>query len=266
MDKRQKVKILSFIMGVTLLLSHGLNLQDSSLAALFSAVVIYFGLYWVLEFNVIGLRLIFVFILPILFDFMFVQQSLGLESSLNRDISSGIFIVVAIIFSILNYVIILTANILNVASIRKIPLLQVAQTSAYFFSVFLLFLVLSFVQGLGYSIFFNLILIFIFSFIVMYQLFWFIVEGRSLLFWVTMVCAMSLALVYEILSFFPISYVLLNISISALVYVFGGLVMHSAKKSLRGTMLIEYFVTLVILLVIIFATSDWGSFGSLLTY
>lgn len=262
MNKRSKAILLSIILGIAFLPSWRLKIENPSLAAIFVASIIYFGLYWVLEFNIIGLRLFFIFLLPIMFDFMFIQSTLSLGSRFLMNVE-GVELFIAIIFGILNYIIILTANILNVSSVRKIPLLQVAQTSLYFFSVFLFFLVFDSIQRIELSPVIDIFLIFTLSFLILYQLFWFIIEDKKLLFFTVLSADFALILVYIVLSFWPIHPILFNILMTAVVYVLSGLVMHSIKKSLtRGTEL-EYAIIILVLLITVIVTSNWNSFGSI---
>lgn len=262
MNKRSKAILLSIILGIAFLPSWRLKIENPSLAAIFVASIIYFGLYWVLEFNIIGLRLFFIFLLPVMFNFMFVQSALNLGGRFLLKIE-GIEILIAIIFGVLNYIVILTANILNVSSVRKIPLLQVAQTSLYFFSVFLSFMVFDSIQRIGFSPVIGLLIVFAISFLILYQLFWFIIEDRKLLFFVVLSTNFVLILVYLVLLFWPIHPILFNILMTAIVYVLSGLVMHSVKKSLTRSMELEYAIIIFALLIAVIFTSNWNSFGAI---
>lgn len=256
MQKRTKIGLLSVTMGVLLLLSPALRVANPALFAVLAASILYFGLYWVLEFSVIGLRLIFVFILPIIFTFLFIQRILGV----SLGVGVGISLPLAVLFAVLVYVLVLTANILNVASIKKIPLLQVAQTSLYFFTTITVFLMFDAVQSLEASTVLDTLIISVSLFVLIYQLFWFIFESRKDLLQATLVTDFLLVLAYFIISFFPIPYLLFNVVLSALFYIFIGLFMHSIKKSLVGNMVIEYILIIIALILLTVISFDWGSF------
>lgn len=260
MTKRAKVIALSIVLGLTLLLGWGLRTESPSLVAVFAASIMYFGLYWVLEFEVIGFRLVYVFILPVLFDFLFVHQLLSSDVKIFGQVQGG-EIIIALLFGALNYILILTANILNVSSTRKIPLLQVAQTSSYFFSVFLSFLTFDMIQGLGLSPIVDILIIFLFIYVITHQLLWFIIEDKKLLLHSTIAIDLAIVALYFVMSFWPMPYFLFNILLSGVVYVLYGYVMHSVKRSLTGNTELEYAVITALLLVLVIFASDWGSFG-----
>jgi len=262
MAKRTKVIILSVALGVTLLLGWRLRAESPSLTAVLVASIMYFGLYWVLEFEVVGFRLVYVFILPVLFNFMFVQRILSSEIRIFGGVEGG-ELIIAVLFGILNYILILTANILNVASIRKIPLLQVAQTSSYFFSVFLSFLTFDMIQDMELSPIMDILIIGVVFYLIIHQLLWFVIENRRSLFHSTIVIDLLIVLIYLVMSFWPIPYFLLNIFLSGVMYVLCGYIMHSAKRSLTRNTELEYVFIMIVLLFLVIFTSDWGSFGGL---
>ena len=254
MQKRTKIGVLSLMMGVLILLGPSFGVGNSTLMGVLIASALYFGLYWILEFNVIGLRLIFVFLLPIIFSFLFVQRSLALWGD------RGVGFPVAVLFSSMVYILILTANILNVSSIKKIPLLQVAQTSLYFFSTISIFLMFDAVQGLETGTILDTLIVAVAGFIIIYQLIWFIVESRSDIFYITLLINLILVLIYFTLSFFPIPYMLYNLILASVFYVITGLFMHSVKKSLSRSVFWEYVLVIVVIATITIASLDWGSF------
>ena len=262
MTKRVRVIILSVALGITLLLGWELQAESPSLAAVLVASIMYFGLYWVLEFEVVGFRLVYVFILPVLFDFMFVQRILSSEIRVFGGVEGG-ELIVAVLFALLNYVLILTANILNVASVRKIPLLQVAQTTSYFFSVFLSFLTFDMIQDMELSPIMDILIVGVVFYLIIHQLLWFVIEDRRVLLHSTIAIDLLVVLIYLVMSFWPIPYFLLNTFLSGVVYVLCGYVMHSAKRSLARNTELEYSLIMVILLLLVMLTSDWGSFGGL---
>ena len=262
MTKRVKVIILSVVLGITLLFGWGLRTESPSLAAVFVASIMYFGLYWVLEFEVVGFRLVYIFVLPVLFDFMFVQRILSSEIRILGGVEGG-ELIIAVLFGVLNYILILTANILNVASVRKIPLLQVAQTSSYFFTIFLSFLTFDMIQDLNLSPIMDILIVVVVFYLIIHQLLWFVIEDRNMLLHSTIAVDFLLVLIYLVMSFWPIPYFLLNIFLSGIMYVFCGYIMHSAKRSLTGGTELEYGFIMIVLLFLVMAASDWGSFGGL---
>lgn len=254
MQKRTRIGILSVLMGVLLLLSPSFRIGNPALFAVLFASVLYFGLYWVLEFNVIGLRLIFVFLLPIIFTFLFVQRLLSIWGG------GAISFPIAVLFSLLTYILILTANILNVASVKKIPLLQVAQTSLYFFSTVTIFFAFDAVQGLEMGTVLDLFIVALVGFLITYQLMWFIMESRRDLINAVLMIDLALMMIFFTLSFFPIPYMLYNLILAAVFYVLSGLFMHSAKKSLTRSVVIEHVVVIAVISIISILSLDWGSF------
>jgi hypothetical protein len=258
MDKRLKISLLSILLGASVLLSPSLELKNTTLFAVLIASAVYFGLYWILEFNVVGLRLIFVFLLPVIFNFLFAESIFNSAYDLgNWD---GLNLIIALFFGFANYILILTANILNVASVKKIPLLQVAQTSLYFFTVFTCFLAFDALQSLEQSTVLDILILIVVLFVLIYQLLWFVVDSRKILFFTTLLLDLALVLTYFVLSFWPIPYLLVNLILSAVLYVLCGLVMHSAKKSLDKSTIFEYVMVLLIVIVITYYSLDWGIF------
>lgn len=262
MTKRAKVIILSVALGITLLLGWRLRTESPSLVAVLVATIMYFGLYWVLEFEVVGFRLVYVFVLPVLFNFMFVQRILSSETRIFGGVEGG-ELIIAVLFGVLNYILILTANILNVASIRKIPLLQVAQTSSYFFSVFLSFLTFDMIQDMELSPVMDILIVGVVFYLIIHQLLWFVIEDRHTLLHSTIAIDLSVVLIYLVMSFWPIPYFLLNTFLSVVIYVLCGYVMHSSKRSLTRNTELEYGFIMITLLLLVVFVSNWGSFGGL---
>jgi len=263
MNKRKKVILLSALISLLLFLGKGLDVGDTTLVAVFAAAIAYFGLYWILEFEVIGLRLIFVFVVPVLFNFLFVYRVLASLTDVGGEIGNSGILIFSLLLGGLNYIVFLTANILNVASFKKIPLLQVAQTTLYFFTVLITFLLFDFVQSLGYSLWVDVIILFIAMFLLLYQQFWFVIGERRSLINVVTVLSLILIMAFVMFSFWPINIFLLNLSLAMVVYVLIGLVMHISKNSLTKSLTFEYIGLLIIVAAIITLMSDWGSFGNL---
>lgn len=261
MEKRTKAILVSATIALFLLVSSSLGIEKSTLIAVFAAIIMYFGLYWVLEFEIVGLRLVFLFILPVLFVFSFVERSVYFSEILGGGNSGQGLLFLSVLLGVVSYVIILTANILNVASLKKIPLAQVAQTSLYFFTVILVFLITDVIQSFETGVFIDLIWLAGATFLAVSQLIWFVLSDMKMMFRISFVIILAVIFWYVVFSYWPISFLLLNLSVAVIFYILCGFVMHTAKKSLTRGTLIEYSILIISILFLIFLSSDWGSFG-----
>ena len=113
------------------------SLNQEIIKALIVALLFFLGLYWVLGFNIKGIRFITVLGYS---SFLLFIQSLFLEivvfQHIGRISEKTISFFVLLFFGLTIYFFILTLNILNISYISRIPLAQAAKAANFLYTLF----------------------------------------------------------------------------------------------------------------------------------
>ncbi len=265
--KRQRIFVVS---GVIVLFVFGLRtwgidewgVRQMLEVALASSLLTYFGLMWAYRFELSRFGYWAVLPLPTLFVFstvLFVE--LFFFAQFQRIYEAVLFVGLLGVFMGGLVIAFLTANILNVATIRKIPLLQVAHTSSYVITLFTTFFLGFFLVSLGANIYFTVVLLAIAYFGAVFLHLSHFGFRRQYVIWYSIAISLLASTVAFVMMLWPVETIFRVLLPTIACYVGIGLVMHDAKKIFRTLINWEYVVIILIVLAIIITSSVWGISG-----
>lgn len=166
----------------------------------------------------------------------------------------------AVFFGVSFYWLILSQNILNVASDRAIPLYRAASTANFVYTIFSFILIVSIVLSLDLSFYWNGLLVALFSFPLTLQSLWAVkmdkLDSRILVY--SFLLALILGESAVALSFWPQSSLVNALLLNSINYVFLGILSEYLRDRLKKKVIIEYsqigggLMLLIFLITIIF--------------
>ncbi len=265
--KRQRIFFLAFIIVVFIF---GLKVwgreewlvSEALIAAVAAGVITYLGLMWAFRFDLAPSSFSTVLLQAAIFSFsMVLFLELFFFQHFVRIYESIIFGSILVILWLILGGAFLSANILNVAKIKPIPLLKVAQTASYGITLFIVyFLTFSLISsnlpvyilipvlGLAYFV------------VVMAHLSYFPLNSKYLylfsisIAWVAMVSLACLII-------WPMSALFICIMPTLAVYIGLGLVMLNVGKSLDTRAYWEYSLIALLVIVVLLINATWGFAG-----
>lgn len=232
--------------------------------ALIISVYFFFGLFWVFGFNIKGIR--FLTILGHSSYIVFIQ-SLFIELIVFQDVGriseKTISLVILLLWGVSIYLLILTANILNVSYVSRIPLAQAAKASNFLFNLFAAYFSFLLVLRLGTIEIYKMFLFLGVVFILTLNMFWFKRESRRQLFGETIAVVIFMMMLFLMMMVWPIP-----VELAALFYIVVFYILVSLGLEERETtsvlMRVEYIILLIISVFLLLRMSIWGINGSIL--
>ena len=222
----------------------------AAVAAFMSAV----GLAWAFRFDVS--RLGYLTVLPqssmfvfgyVLFVEMFFFQRF------QRIYEAVIFGALLLIFLVVLGIVFLTANVLNVSTIKKIPLLQVAQTSSYAITLFNVFFIGFFIISLGLMPWFTLPLLLVLYWSATFLHLSHFSIDLKIVSWYSAGIALSSMCIAVALLLWPVDNLFRVLLPTLVVYIGIGIIMHDIRKALRPLINWEYFIIVVLVVIMLLA-------------
>jgi|GEM_PF-5588642 len=263
MGIKQKIFILTAVFTAVLAwtLTLGRNVFSPFWISGFIAFLIYIGVFWVVNFEVNTLGFITALLPPALLVFFssYVAQS-GFELFAP---GTRLYLLLTLpIFFFSTYFSMITANIINTWTFKRVALAQVAATVFLFLSIFIFYLAaFSFVQfGIlpltifgsvgvgGYLVFVNMWL-----------------AGASVSDSLKLSAFMAVAVLFFGLAlfFWPVPVEVYAAAMTSIFFVGTGIATHSRKKTLDLLVWVEYVLIIVLLVAFMIATARWGIGGRL---
>lgn len=220
---------------------------------------------WVLFFKVKRTAIFTIAAFPSLAVIPYLIVSLSILISINSNFNKTIFAgAVAIGFSIIVYLLVLTANILNGSLYMQLPLEQAGKAAQFIFSLISSYLILIYVFASNQSILLRIILSSMFILYFSYSSIWMNknvslkqVTIRSFSIFLVMILTIVLLSIwpiesaYAILAASVVYYILLNIALEI-------------RSKLGRAVWIEYGVLLSLVLILLLTNGDWGINGTLI--
>ncbi|MEK7617167.1 MAG: hypothetical protein AAB414_03865 [Patescibacteria group bacterium] len=167
---------------------------------------------------------------------------------------------VAFIFGLSFYLLLLSQNVFNVASIRTIPLYRAASTASFLFTLLSAFFIYNVIYAFNLLFFWNGLAVATSSFPLILQSLWSI-EMRDRLSASIIIQSFILSLVLGELalsfSFWPMSNVIWSLSLSSALYVLLGLTMQVLRGRATGRVVWEYLGIGVVVFLISFLATSW---------
>lgn len=253
----QRVNISSFL-GASKDLSIDLvnPLVLATLAVLFT--------FWITEFNVTGERFLTILGFPALGALVFslfmeliVDTIFGQLGVLSFVIISGMF------FAFFIYIILLTANIINVAYLDDIPLGQAGRAAYYIINMILVYLLYLMIVSNSVNLVIQMGLLFIITYFVVNSTLWTIRlrAGKRML--VASSIGFLITFAYFVLAMWPIDVTYITFVLLILLYITLGLALE-IRDRLGRMVWLEYSLLLLFVFIVLLLISSWGINGSLI--
>lgn len=254
LNKRQKIIIASVILTFGLLSTQlvDFNLRFRFLAGL--TVLAYILSLWALWEGINFLKAIILLILPTLF-------ALGLASFyFLLPVRWLTRLPVALIFGLSYYLLLLSQNVFNVASIRTIPLYRAASTTAFLFTLITAFFLFNVIHAFNLLFIWNGLLVFTVGFFLILQIIWSIDMKERLSTAVTVqsfTLSFSLAEISMVLSFWPMVTTMWSLTLASVMYVLIGLTTQILRDRMGRRVLWEYLSIGTLIFLVAFLTTSW---------
>lgn len=169
---------------------------------------------------------------------------------------------VAFFFGLFFYLLLLSQNVFNVASIRTIPLYRAASTATFLFTLLSGFFVFNVIYAFKLLFLWNGLLVFAVSFPLILQVLWSIeMEDRVVLSIIvqSLILALILGELSLALSFWPIATTIWSLALASAMYVLVGITTQVLRGRLDKRMVWEYLgIGGIVFLVSFFLTSWTG--------
>lgn len=255
LDKRQRFAIQTILLTVGLLTTQFGISDYRFLFIFFLALCSYLLTAWSLTEDVKGIEWLQLFILPVFFT---IAISLFYYLLPARMI---VRLTTTVIFAVGMYAILLIENIYNVAAIRSIQLLRVAQSVGILLSLIVLFLCSMIIFTLRLPFYLNFLAIFPTTFFLSLQSLWSMqLETRitrRLLFYTLLVC-WGIGSLSAAISFWPLSSSAYALFIAAAYYCLISIVQLFLVERLFRTMIREYILVFLFTFLLMIFVGKWG--------
>lgn len=166
----------------------------------------------------------------------------------------------ASLFGLLFYLLLLSQNVFNVASIRTIPLYRAASTATFLFTLLSAFFIYNVIYALNLLFLWNGLLVMLISFPLILQVLWSIkMEDRIAMSIIIQSLILSLILGELALSFsfWPMPTTIWSLSLSSAMYVLLGLTTQILRGRANRRVVWEYLGIGAVVLIVSFLTTSW---------
>jgi len=177
------------------------------------------------------------------------------------DTNLEIRIVLAVVYVVAMYTILLSENIFNVSTERNIPLVRAARTIGYLATLFVTFAFFALLFGLGLNMFLFSGITFVVSSLLFAQGLWQInLKGTDLRFLSlsSVVAGLVVGETSLAFGFWPLDPPKVGLAVAASVYVILGIIQHHLRGDLSRRSVFEYTFVAVMVVLILFVTTNWG--------
>lgn len=268
MNTRNRAVILSIILTGVYFLFNATQDVSSIIGGSFAlpsilAMIMFIGIFWVLNMNVKGFRIftiaffafVNVFIIQLFFEILIGNQTRfgQIQTSLLS---------MALVFG-LNYIIILTVNILNYSYVRDIPLGQAGRASSYILSIFVEYLGFFMLFSVEIPVWLRLLLVTAIPFYIVYCILWTLkISIRENLLSTTAISLVVLTTAF-ILSLWPVSAGIVSLILCLILYITLGVALEM-KEKMNKYIWVEYGFLISAIAILLIVTSEWGINGRLI--
>jgi len=265
--KRQRIIFLAavlvaFVVGLKIWRRGEWSFNEAVVTAAVAAFFSYVGLFWAFRFDVRKMGFLSVLPQPSMFIFCSVLfLTLFFFQQFERIYESLVFGLFLLGFVGVLTAVFLTANILNVATIKQLPLLRVAQTSSYVISLFsIYFITFSLVSG-GFNVILMLVLLLLFYYLIIWMhLSHFSMSESHVRLYAFSVSWGAMSAIAAFL-FWPVGLLFIALAPVVVVYVGMGIIMQYIGKNLTARAFGEFILLAVFALMVIVLRAKWGIYG-----
>lgn len=166
----------------------------------------------------------------------------------------------AFLFGLLFYLLLLSQNVFNVASIRTIPLYRAASTASFLFTLLSAFFIFNVLYAFDLLFIFNGIFVFMISFPLILQVLWTLgMEDRipSSIVIQSLILSLVLGELALAFSFWPMPTTIWPLSLSSSMYVLVGLTTQVLRGKVGKRVVWEYLGVGAIVLLVSFLSTSW---------
>lgn len=270
MTLRTKAIILTllFIFTYTVLqivdLGKAVSLNQEIVKALLVSFLFFFGLYWVLGFNIKGIRFItilgyssfLVFIMSLFLELIVFQH-------IGRISEKTISLLVLSVFGLALYFLILTVNILNVSYISRIPLAQAAKAANFLYTLFGAYFSTLLLLRSGVGEILQLVSFTLTILLLTLNIFWFKKESIRQLVGETSAVVLCMFTLYLVFMMWPLSVEVASMFYIVVFYILLGLGLEE-RETTSMIMRVEYMILLAVAVFFLLKLAVWGINGTLL--
>lgn len=166
---------------------------------------------------------------------------------------------VSLVYGLIFYVLLLSQNVFNVASIRTIPLYRVASTTVFVLTLLTSFILFDVIYSLNLLFVWNGLLVFLLTFLLVIQVLWSIemeqVSSAVLIY--TLVLSLVVGEVALMLSFWPIYHPMASLILSTVLFITLGITTHTFRERLSRGVVWEYIGWGVLIFMVATITTSW---------
>lgn len=167
---------------------------------------------------------------------------------------------VAVIFGLSFYLLLLSQNVFNVASIRTIPLYRAASTASFLFTLLSAFFIFNVIYAFNLLFLWNGVVVFLITFLLILQVLWTItmedrVSTANLV--QSLVLALGLGELALSFSFWPMPTTIWSLSLSSAMYALLGLTTQVLRGRSSRRVVWEYLGIGAVVLIVSFFTTSW---------
>lgn len=265
--KRQRIFVLSaaivlFVFGLKVWGRSEWSVEQVVLVAAGASILSVFGLMWAFRFDISRIAYVTVIPQPALFVFGYILfLEMFFFQRFERIYEAVLFGALLIVFMVVLGIVFLTANILNVATIKKIPLLLVAQTSSYVITLFNAFFIGFFIVSLGLMPWYTVSFLFMLYWAVSFLHLAHFTQDVGTAAWFAFGIGCVSACAGGVLLLWPVDTLFRVLLPTVIIYIGVGIIMHDVRKALRPLINWEYFLILAIVAIILLSRAVWGIGG-----
>jgi len=228
------------------------------------ALIMYVGLLWVVNFRVRGERFITVLLFPSLAIFVLtLYVNLLIESILSSVDKVAGEVVASLFVAVFAYILILTANILNIGFLQKVPLTQAGRAAHYVLTLIIAYLFFSLLFSNPIPFIIKVVSVFGLSYLFSIIALW----NIEIKYYQRIVASFGIGMMMGICSFvlilWPVGSDYVALILSLLFYMALGLALE-IREVLSKRVWLEYFFLYSLIILILFIISEWGINGRLI--
>ncbi|MBN2100296.1 hypothetical protein JW710_00160 [Candidatus Dojkabacteria bacterium] len=265
--KRQRVIAIAAIISVLLFVIRVWGSSDwvfwgAVYVAVGAALLTYVGLIWAFRFQLNRRGYTVVLPQPAMYAFsavLFVEIFFFQEfERIYESLIFGLLLLALFVSLVTSF---LTANVLNVATIKKIPLIRVAHTSSYIISLLITYFISFSAITSGLDVWFLIPILAVTYLVVCGLHLAHFPLIRSYLIWYSVGIALSAVMLVSAFLFWPLSALMVALIPTVVIYVGLGIIMHKLDKTLNSRLGWEFGILIGVVLVLFAIRAKWGIGG-----
>lgn len=227
-------------------------------------LLFFVGVYWVLGFDIKGMRFLsilgnsstLIFIFALFIEIVIFQNT-------ERISQKTFSLFVLGLFTVLIYFLILTANILNVSYISQIPLARAAKASNFIYTLLGAYFSFLLILKSGIEVYFRIPIYTVVVLFLTFNVFWFKRESFRQHLGETVAVVLCMVLLHLVILLWPLSVEVSSMLFTIVFYILLGLGIEETEMR-TFLMRAEYIILLIIVVLVLLKLAVWGINGSII--